>query len=590
MFRAAAFFVLSVALSAQPSAQGTAQGGAIPGQPVPAAPPQPPRQPPRDNAQPATGTARIRGLVVAADDGRPLRRAVVRVSGPELREPRSTMTDPSGRYELTDLPAGRFQVSASRNGFVTISHGQTRPNEMGRPLDVSNGQTVERIDFALPRGSVITGRVLDEYGEPVANANVQALQMRNVSGRPEPTFAGAMPFTTPDTGEFRLWGLAPGDYIVQVSLQNMGPMEPGNDSRSGYPRMFYPGTTNTAEAQLVRLEIGQIVPGIDITLSPTRTATVTGTTLDSRGQPLRMGMVMAMAQREAATPMVPEMRPGQIKPDGSFSISGLTPGTYDLRANGPMTPGASVTRPETLFATVTVGTEDVSGIVLMPVQPATIAGRIAFDPPTASIDPTTIRVMATPARPERMIMIGPTGPPPFVKEDLTFEMTAPPGEVIIRAMPMPQGPGTPTWTVKSVHVDGRDITEEGIALASGASVKNVEVVLTNRFQTISGVVTNQRGEVQTNVTVLVFSQDPERWAVKPGMMPTFSFGRPDQNGRYSLRTRMPPGDYYAVAVEYFDPNRRGDRQYLEELSQQATRFSIREEETKVLDLKFSPPR
>ena len=210
-------FVLSSALPA--AAQ--VQGGTAPG--VPIRPPQPTPTPRDQAAAPATGTAKIRGVVLASDDGRPLRRATVRVTAPELREPRSVETDFSGRYEITDLPAGRFTVTASKAGFVAISHGQTRPNEMGRPVEVRDGQVVERINLALPRGAAITGRVVDEYGEPVAGAAVQPMQMRYVNGRLEPTMAGnggvigAM-FQTPDTGEFRVWGLSPGEYLIQATL------------------------------------------------------------------------------------------------------------------------------------------------------------------------------------------------------------------------------------------------------------------------------------------------------------------------------------------------------------------------------------
>jgi hypothetical protein len=147
------------------------------------------------------------------------------------------------------------------------------------------------------------------------------------------------------------------------------------------------------------------------------------------------------------------------------------------------------------------------------------------------------------------------------------------------------------WVVKSVTFDGRDITDDGLTLTSDGAVKGVDIVLTNRLQTISGAVTNERGEVVNNVTVFLFSQDPDRWFPRPWSIPATVMGRPDQNGRYSIRTRLQPGDYYAVAVEYLDENRRsGDRSYLEELSKQAVRFSIREEESKALDLKVSTPR
>src|SRR5438552_11475950 len=142
----------------------------------------PGQRPAGDAAPPATGTSRIRGRVIAGDTGRPLRRVNVRVTAPELREMRSVSTDADGRYEFKDLPAGRYMVTATKNGYVQISYGQTRPNEGGKPLQLNEAQTVERIDFALPRGAVIAGRVIDEYGEPVANATVQALQFRFMNG------------------------------------------------------------------------------------------------------------------------------------------------------------------------------------------------------------------------------------------------------------------------------------------------------------------------------------------------------------------------------------------------------------------------
>jgi hypothetical protein len=508
---------------------------------------------------------------------------VVRVNAPELRDQRSVMTDLSGRYEISDLPAGRYTVSAYRAGFVTISHGQTRPNEMGRPIEVRDGQTVERINFALPRGAVITGRIVDEYGEPVAGASVQPMQMRYMNGRLQPMMSGGMGgmFQTPDTGEFRVWGLAPGEYLIQANLQNGGPFEA--DDRAGYSTTYYPNASAPTEAQVVRVEVGQTISGIEIMLSPTRTARISGTTIDSRGQPLRSGLVMAMQSGEPV--MVMRSQPGQIKPDGTFTISGVTPGTYTLRANAP--PAAGATVPEVLVATVTVSGADVNDVVLMPLQPATITGRILFDGPPPTPEPTTMRVMVQP-KATGMGMPLPMPGPPRIDDDFTFEAKAAPGESVVRVIST--GPGF-QWTVKSVTHDGRDITEDGFTLASGAAVKGVEVLLTNRMQTISGAVTNERGEVMTNVTVLVFPQDPERWFPRPWSMQSSAMGRPDQNGRYSIRARLQPGDYYAVAVEYLDQNRRnGDRGYLEELSRSAVRFSLREEETKALDLRMMAPR
>src|SRR5262245_60169626 len=93
-------------------------------------------------AMPA-GTGVIRGRVVAADTGRPLRRVRVTITATELGGvPRNVSTDADGRYEMTELPAARFRVAASRSGYLTLLYGQRRPLEQGKPLEMLDGQVV----------------------------------------------------------------------------------------------------------------------------------------------------------------------------------------------------------------------------------------------------------------------------------------------------------------------------------------------------------------------------------------------------------------------------------------------------------------
>ena len=87
---------------------------------------------PRDNQAPQTGTARLRGRVVGGESGQALRRAVVRLNGQEFREGRVASTDEEGRWEIKDLPAGRYNLSASKGGYVQLNYGQRRPFERGR--------------------------------------------------------------------------------------------------------------------------------------------------------------------------------------------------------------------------------------------------------------------------------------------------------------------------------------------------------------------------------------------------------------------------------------------------------------------------
>ena len=170
--------------------------------------------PRRDSAAaPApVGAGKIRGRVVAAGTNAPIHRVqmILQWSGnPEFR--RVTQTDSQGRYEFTELPVGRFTLSAGTPGYVGLQYGQRRPYESGTPIPLREGETAASIDFALPRGSVITGRVTDEFGQPLVQAQVQARRFRYTDRGQRSLFPVGPIEATDDRGEFRLFGLMPGE-------------------------------------------------------------------------------------------------------------------------------------------------------------------------------------------------------------------------------------------------------------------------------------------------------------------------------------------------------------------------------------------
>ena len=73
-------------------------------------------------------------------------------------------------------------MSASKAGFVALQYGQRRPAESGTPIEIGDGQMLDKLVIALPRGSVISGRITDEFGEPVANAFVMGMRYGYVAG------------------------------------------------------------------------------------------------------------------------------------------------------------------------------------------------------------------------------------------------------------------------------------------------------------------------------------------------------------------------------------------------------------------------
>ena len=163
----------------------------------------------RPTVEAPTGTARLRGRVVAADTGTPLRRAQVRAVAATNGTTRLASTDAEGRYEFINLPAGRYILHVSKAGYVDLEFGQSRPFESGRPLDMSDGQITDQIDFALPRGGVITGRITDDGGDPIVGAYVSAMRYQYFPGsRRRLEGAGSsqnwLSNLTNDLGEYRL--------------------------------------------------------------------------------------------------------------------------------------------------------------------------------------------------------------------------------------------------------------------------------------------------------------------------------------------------------------------------------------------------
>ena len=567
---------LSIVMPASSLAQQIIINGQMNGQvPPPPVPPPPPGMqmpmPMRDGPV-RTGTARIRGRVVAADTGQPLRKAQVRATSAELRENRVTSTDAEGKFEIKELPAGRYQINVTKGSYVALSYGQRRPFEAGKPLEVLDTQIVEKVDFALPRGGIITGRVVDEYGEPIADVRVSPMRYQYVQGRKRLNPSGRVA-TTNDIGEFRIFGLAPGQYFLSATMQAAAMMfaDSASDDRSGYAATYYPGTPDAGQAQRITIGIGQALTDMNIALVPTRTARISGTAVDSNGKPLAGGMLMVI-QRSGATMM--GMSGAQIKPDGSFTVANLAPGDYMLQA---MTPGSIGDPSEMAFGQVTVAGEDVTGVQLMGQKSITATGRIKVDPAAAkSLPASSIRLMATPAHPEDNLLAGVGSGK--VNDDYTFEVKSRPGLALIRSMSLPPG-----WGLKAVRQQGSDVTDSGIEFRPNEDVSGIEVELTNQPTEVSGLVTNSRSEPVKDYTVVVFSRDRERWGY---MSRFFQSSRPDQDGRYKVKA-LPAGEYLAVALDYVEPGEATDPEFLDRVKERAVSFSLHDGETKVLDLKIS---
>ena len=527
------------------------------------------------DAPPATGTSRIRGRVVAADTGQPLRKALVRVVSPQLREGRSVTTGADGQYDFKDLPAGRYTLTASKGSYVNLSYGQTRPSEPGKPLELGENQSVDRIDVSLPRGAIITGRVVDEFGEPVADATVMPLRQQYVQGTRRLVNAAGRSSTTNDIGEFRVFGLPPGQSYLSASLRN-GMMMPGtSDDRTGYAATYYPGTSDLSSAQRLTVQTGQTLTEVSIALVLTPTSRISGTVTGRDGRPFTGGMIMAHSRN--STLMDASRLMTQVRPDGTFLLTNVAPGDYLLRTMRPPPTTGGV--PEAATATVAVNGADVTGVQVVPARPVVVSGRVILDATGAAVKPSSIRMLLTPVAFEDA-MFGSTFPA-TPKDDFTFELGATPGRVLLRTLELPPG-----WGLKGVRVHGADVTDSGIEIGAGEDLTDVEVEVTTAIPEVSGLVTNGRGERLADYTVVLFPRDRER---RTGTSRYIAVGRPDQQGRFKVRS-LPAGDYYAVALDYVESGAWTDADFLESVQRDAVGFSLNKNEIKILDLKLAPAR
>ena len=224
---------------------------------------------------------------------------------------------------------------------------------------------------------------------------------------------------------------------------------------------------------------------------------------------------------------------------------------------------------------MTVSGEDVTGIRLKPVVPVTISGRVHFDDPGAaqSVRPSAIRLSTL-----MLDARGGTDSTSTVKDDFEFELKTAPGRLALRAAVTSSDAQDP-WQLKAVRINGADVIDSAIEI--GRDVSGVEIVLTNRGQQVSGVVTDERGAAVNDSVVVLFAQDPSLWSTAPG--PYVAVGRSNARGVFKVTT-LRPGQYYAIALDRVEDNAWQDPEFLEGLSRQASTFLLPEGETRTMDL------
>jgi len=534
-----------------------------PGQPTPLPVPVPTRP---------VASGVLRGVVVAGDTGAVLRRARVTLMAPGLRETRAATTDVQGRWEFKNLPAGRFTLAASKPQYVALEYGQRIPTEPGRPIELAAGQTIERLEFRLPRGSVIAGRVVDDLGEPAASIPLQAYRLGYLNGRRQLGPTGVFA-TTDDLGQYRLAGLPPGTYYVGSAATLWGGSP--EDEGISFGETFYPGTLRAADAQPVEARLGQERTNVDFGLQAVRLASLSGVVIDSQGAPVANSSLTLMQERRSAmgSTVVSTSGVATTSADGRFTIRNVAPGEYSVSSLGTA-PRFDVAT-ERGSVSVTVAGEDLGGLVIALHKGSTVSGQIEFEgesrPPLAP----AMRIYASEVGGSRGMSLPGTS---TINPDWSFEIAGvSPGKRLFRMTGLP-----PTHVLKAVTVGGEDVTDTATEFDGKGTITDVTLLLTERVTSILGEVTDDRGRQVQEYALVAFAADPERW--NPGSR-FIGSARPDQNGRCSL-SGLPPGDYLVVAVDYLERGQAEDQEFLTAMRAKATAVSLAEGEAKPVNLKL----
>jgi Carboxypeptidase regulatory-like domain len=530
------------------------------------------------------GTAVIRGVILAADTGTPIRRAQVRAIASEIRESRLATTDAQGRFEFRELPGGRYSISANKGGFVGLQYGQRRPSESGTPLELGDGQTIDKLVIALPRGSVISGRIFDEFGEPVANAMVNALRYGYSAGARRFLPAGGQNSrdTTDDQGGFRLFGLPPGEYIVSANFRGGGGevTDPSNEP-SGYAPTYFPGTPNSGEAQRVRVDIGQEQSNVNFALIAAKLVKITGTVIDSQGAPQTNANVVLMSSDTVRGVPMTAGGAARVEASGVFRITNVAPGRYVLQVRTNLPRGPQPMR-DSEFARldITVGTQDLENFVVVTTPGARVTGQVVTDDGQVPAGrPDQIQIAARGARPE----VGFAGPGATarVAPDWTFSLAGLFDPAFLRVG------GLQGWSLKQVLLNGQDITDTPLEFSAGQTVAGVQVILTQKSTTLSGSILDARGKPVAAGAVVVFPADERMWTYQSRFI---RLARPDQDGRYEIKGLPPFGDYLLAVVPEAEDGQAGDPEFLASIKPSAATLSLNEGETKAADVKLSATR
>jgi hypothetical protein len=265
--------------------------------------------------------------------------------------------------------------------------------------------------------------------------------------------------------------------------------------------------------------------------------------------------------------------------DGSFAIAGIAPGEHSIDVRPQPRPGTTGGA-EFASMPISVTGADISNLRIVTGKGALISGRVIFEGTSDRTNPTApLRVTASQSDPSRQMMFFPSDPLAngVLEDNGAFQLSGIAGRVFFNVNT------PPSWTLKSVTVEGDDITDTPFDLTGRQSISGLVIRMTDKLTQISGQVADARGQVLRDYVVVVLPQESKEPVVAARWIRTI---RPDSNGRFQMRG-LRPGRYVATALETIEQGRQFAPEFQQELRRGAREFSLREGETVTLDLKLT---
>lgn len=524
-------------------------------------------------------TAVIGGRLVTGADGalQPLRRGVVTVTGTGIVGARQVVADDDGQFAVEGLAGGRYAVSASKPGYLTAYFGNRvsylRPST---PIALAPGERRVDLQLFVARGAAIEGTVRDEWGQPLASAQVSARLLSPARGERRFVAASSGPawVVTDDRGQFRLYGLVPGEYTVRAGVATMASILSAEEVEAARQQVttgqrvtpraptvrrlapaYYPDVTEELRASTVRLGLSEQVSGIDVTVRAVPMSSVSFVAGANSGAPLA---ALSIGVANLSTGQLWASRGGVIADPltGRGRVPGLMPGRYLFF--GSASEAADLDRVWYLSREVELGGADVVDLPLVFQPGVRVSGRVTASTSASTAMPVLngVRVQLNAVSEIRGLALGATRSAP-VDADGRFEVEGvAPGTYRLGLS------GLEGWSLVSALSQGVDTLDSALNVGTSIDVADLDLRISPGESEVAGQVIDAQGRPASDLTVVAVPADRALWSSSRRLSGPAHVGT---DGRYEIRG-LPAGRYVLAVVGVVESDVLDDPAVLEQLA------------------------